>query len=88
VKKNIVERTCIVCRQKGDKDNFIRFVRGNDGVISLDKTQKKSGRGCYVCASDCCIEKFKKTKALNRAFKTNVPEETYDRLLQELSMAE
>ena len=80
--KKIVERTCIVCRRKDDKNNFIKIVRNKNGQIELDSHQNKNGRGCYLCNNSDCIEKLKKTKALNRVYKINLQEETYDRVLQ------
>ena len=78
--KTIPERTCIVCRKKGDKKAFIRIVKTKDGIF-LDKTGKLAGRGAYICDSADCITKCKKTHALNRAFKQEVSEETYTELV-------
>ena len=78
--KTIPERTCIVCRTKGDKKSFIRIVKTKDGIF-LDKTGKLAGRGAYICDSLACINKCKKTHALNRAFKQEVSEETYIELV-------
>lgn len=78
--KTIPERTCIVCRKKGDKKAFIRIVKTKDGIF-LDKTGKLAGRGAYICDSADCINKCKKTHALNRAFKQEVSEETYTELV-------
>ena len=79
--KKIPERTCIVCRKKGDKPDFIRIVKTQDGIF-LDKTGKLAGRGAYICDSIDCINKCKKTRALNRAFKQEVSEETYGELVK------
>lgn|GEM_PF-213722 len=74
-------RMCCVCRVRKEDSRY--FVR-----ISRDKTDKtgeftwsigtKNGRGAHVCLT--CIEKCVKTRALNRSFKTQVPQEIYDRL--------
>ncbi len=79
--KNIPERTCIVCRKKGDKKGFIRIVKNKDGIF-LDKSGKIAGRGAYICDSADCLAKCKKTKALNRAFKQEISEETYLNLIE------
>lgn len=78
--KKIPERTCIVCRKKGDKSSFIRIVKTKDSIV-LDKTGKVAGRGAYICDSIECINKCKKTHALNRAFKQEVCEQTYTDLI-------
>ena len=75
----IITRTCNVCRTKNDKKNLVRFVRNKNGEISFDKNQKMDGRGCYVCSE--CLDKMKKSRVLNRAYKINVSESEYDRLI-------
>lgn len=79
--KKIPERTCIVCRAKGDKSSFIRIVKTQNGIF-LDKTGKLAGRGAYLCDKLECLQKCKKTHALNRAFKQEISEETYNQLLE------
>lgn len=83
--KKIPERTCIVCRTKADKTNFIRIVKTPDEQFKLDKTGKLNGRGAYICNSAECINKCAKSKALNRAFKTNVSEQTYLDILKDFN---
>lgn len=69
------QRTCLGCKNKTDKTELIRIVKcGNE--IHLDFSKNASGRGAYVCNNLECIEKCFKTKALNRSFKCNVPEQT------------
>ncbi len=71
------ERMCIACRQMKDKKELLRIVKNKDGVISIDLTGKQNGRGAYVCKNTECLNKLKKQKSLNRAFKSNVDEEVY-----------
>lgn len=84
MKNNPVLRTCIVCKNKDDKNNFIRIVRNKNNEFSIDKSSKKNGRGCYVCNNTDCVQKLKKTHALNRAYKVNISEEIYDNILQQI----
>ena len=81
--KKIPLRMCIVCRQMKDKKELIRIVKNTEGKVFLDKTFKADGRGAYVCASEECIAKCVKTRALNRAYKQPVAQEHYDNLLKE-----
>ena len=81
--KVIPQRTCIVCRTKQDKGNFIRIVRKTDGSFVLDKTGKVNGRGAYICNSRDCIEKCVKTHALNRAFKQEIDSSAYEALIRQ-----
>ena len=68
-------RMCCVCRERKDARYFVRISRDENGKFAINK---KNGRGCHVCPA--CIEKCVKTRALNRSFKTNVPQEIYDTL--------
>ncbi len=81
--KHIPERTCIVCRKKADKNNFLKLVKNAGGKISIERETKLEGRGAYICKNEQCILKARKTKALSRAFKTNVSEELYEELENE-----
>ena len=83
-KNNEKLRTCIVCREKKDKSFLTRVVKNKDGDVSVDQTGKMNGRGCYICKSNDCAEKLKKVRALNKAFKTNISEEIYDKIRNEL----
>jgi len=81
--KTIPQRTCIVCKQKGDKSNFVRIVKTPSGEIAIDKTGKLNGRGAYVCDNIECIKKAQKTHALNRAFKCEISDEVYQKLVED-----
>ena len=70
-------RMCIVCRQMKPKQELVRVVKNKDGEIFIDTTFKANGRGAYVCKDQQCITKCVKTKMLNKAFKSPVPEESY-----------
>ena len=71
-------RTCIVCRTKGEKDNFIKIVKNKDGTVAIEKDKKLEGRGAYLCKSEECAKKCQKTKALNRVFKTEIQQNIYE----------
>lgn len=71
---------CIACREMADKNSLVRVVKSKDGSFSVDTTGKMSGRGSYVHAKSECIAKLKKTKMLNKAFKTLIPDEIYEEL--------
>lgn len=86
--KKIPLRQCIGCGESREKNNLIRIIKTPEGLIELDKTGKKNGRGAYLCASQDCLNKVMKTKGLDRAFKMTVPKEIYDKLSKELSELE
>ncbi len=54
--KHIPQRTCVACRQKRDKKDLIRLVRTNDGVVEVDASARKPGRGAYLCPRKSCWE--------------------------------
>lgn len=84
--KKSPQRMCIACRTMRDKRELIRIVKSPEGIISLDFTGKKNGRGAYVCPSEACINKCRKAKLLNRAFSSQVDNEVYDNLIKELKL--
>ena len=77
-------RMCIVCRDRSDKKELVRVVGNKNGEVFLDKTGKANGRGAYICKSKDCFDKLKKTRALNRAFKCEIPLEIYEKLREEI----
>ena len=75
-------RMCCVCRQMKPKDQLIRVVKNKDNEIFVDNTKKADGRGAYVCNEQECLNKLKKIKGLNKAFKGNIPDEIYEELIK------
>ena len=78
--RKIPMRTCIACRTEKPKKELIRIVKTKDGVFSLDRTGKVSGRGAYLCDDKACALKIISKKLLARAFEMEVPLEVYDNL--------
>ena len=66
------------------KPELIRVVRTPEGEVKLDRRGKLPGRGAYVCANPDCLKKAIKTRALDRALETKVPEELILKLNEEL----
>jgi uncharacterized protein len=62
---------------------MVRVVRTPEGNVELDLTGKKNGRGAYLCGKLDGFYKAKKSRALDRALKFNIPPEVYDQLEQE-----
>ena len=77
MQKKIPMRQCLGCREMKPKKELIRVVRSPEGSISLDFRGKANGRGAYVCPDTACLKKAMKSKALERAFETAIPEEIY-----------
>ena len=71
------QRMCIACRQMFDKKDLKRIVKNSDGQIFVDMSGKANGRGASICSSKECMQKLKKQKLLNKAFKCAVDEKVY-----------
>ena len=84
MEKKIPMRQCLGCREMKPKRELIRVVRSPEGEISLDFRGKAPGRGAYLCPDPQCLKKAIKARALERAFSTQIPEEIYARLEQEM----
>ncbi len=84
VKKKIPERRCIGCGEKHPKPELLRVVRSPDGVVSVDLTGKKSGRGAYVCRSAMCLKKAIKKGQLARNLECEIPDSVASRLSSEI----
>ncbi len=78
--KHVPLRTCVVCRNQKEKSELVRIVKAKDGRIFVDDGGRAEGRGAYVCKCESCMTDALKKKALNRVFKTQIPQETYDAL--------
>ena len=76
------KRMCLITRQMKPKSELIRLVR-LDGKIVVDKKQKIQQRGFYVSRDAETLKNLKKSKALNRALKCEVPESIYDEVMKE-----
>ena len=66
------------------KRELIRAVKSPEGVISLDFGGKSPGRGAYICRNADCLKKAIKGRALERALSSQIPQEVYDRLSEQM----
>ena len=87
MQKKIPQRQCMGCRERKNKRDLIRVVRGTDGNVSLDFGGKMNGRGAYICPNPECLKKVRKSKGLDRSLEVTIPEEVYDRLEKEMESA-
>ena len=85
--KKIPLRMCIGCREMKPKAQLDRIVRKPDGEIVIDKTNKVSGRGAYICKCTDCLEIAEKINALAHTFSQSVDREIYSRLAKEREQA-
>lgn len=80
INKKKPARTCIVCNEQKEKRELLRIVKSKDGVIEVDLTGKKNGRGAYICRKEECLEKLIKTKKLEKVFETEISSELYENI--------
>ncbi len=82
--KRVPMRTCIVCRNKSEKNDLVRISCDKNKNVKIDFDGTHPGRGAYVCGEEC-LKKAIKTGALNRAFKCSVPQDVYRYLEEEIA---
>ena len=82
--KKVPIRQCVGCREHRPKKELIRVVRSPEGAVSLDLRGKANGRGAYLCRNAECLKKAIRSRALDRAFSAEVPQEVADALLREM----
>jgi predicted RNA-binding protein YlxR (DUF448 family) len=70
---HVPERTCVLTRRKGTKEELIRLALSPDGEVAPDVRARAPGRGAWIGVSrtelDSANEKGKLKAALQRAFK-------------------
>lgn len=71
-------RRCIACNEQKEKNELLRIVKSKDGIIEIDLTGKKNGRGAYICRNEECLNKIIKTKKLERVFEKNIDKDFYE----------
>lgn len=82
--KKVPLRKCVGCEEMKPKKELIRVLKNKDGEIAVDVTGKAGGRGAYLCKSKECLSEAYKTKRLNRALESNIPEDIYSKLDEEM----
>ena len=86
--KKIPVRQCLGCREMKPKPELIRVVRSPEGEVSLDFKGKKPGRGAYVCPDPACLQKARKSRALERAFSAPLPDAVWAALEEQMKAGE
>lgn len=79
-KKKIPMRRCIASNEMKPKKEMIRIVRTPEGILEIDPSGKKNGRGAYISLEPELVEKAKKSNLLERQFEVKVSETFYQEL--------
>ena len=80
------QRSCIACGKQAGKAELMRIVRDPSGAVSFDKTGRAPGRGAYVCSEECFAAACKRKK-LDRALRTTLEGDVYERIAAEVAAA-
>ena len=76
----IPQRMCIACRVMKDKRELVRCRVTPEGIVEIDPTGKKSGRGAYICSAAECVKRARKNNLLSKALGVEVGPDLYDAL--------
>ena len=82
--RKIPMRMCVGCREMKEKRALLRIVKNAEGAISFDRVGKAPGRGAYICRSKECLQKAIKQRQLERALETQIAQEVYQQLMEEI----
>ncbi|CVH76238.1 RNase P modulator RnpM [Rubneribacter badeniensis] len=80
------QRSCIACGRQADKVALLRIVRDPSGAVAFDATGRAPGRGAYVCSEECFAAACKRKK-LDRALRTTLEGDVYERIAAEVAAA-
>ena len=80
------QRSCIACGRQADKVALLRIVRDPSGAVAFDATGRAPGRGAYVCSEECFAAACKRKK-LDRALRTTLEGNVYERIAAEVAAA-
>ena len=80
------QRSCIACGRQADKVALLRIVRDPSGAVASDATGRAPGRGAYVCSEECFAAACKRKK-LDRALRTTLEGDVYERIAAEVAAA-
>lgn len=78
--RKVPMRTCVVTREKVEKNQLVRVVRTPEGEVVVDITGKMNGKGAYLKLDLSVIEKAHKTNVLGKVLEVEVPDKVYDDL--------
>ena len=80
-------RTCVGCRQRGNRADLIRIVN-NQGFLRVDTQKSLSGRGSWLHPSLKCLETAVERSAFARALKAKMDHEKIEELANFIEQAE
>lgn len=83
--RKIPMRMCVGCREMKPKREMLRVVRSPEGIVSLDTTGKKPGRGAYCCYQAECLKRAIKQGQLSKQLEASLGDEVHDQLVSKMN---
>lgn len=81
--KHLPQRTCLGCRKVKAKQELIRLVHTPDSSVEIDTSEKKVGRGAYLCRVWECWEVGLKGNRLEHALRSRLTEDNREQLIKQ-----
>ncbi len=78
--KKIPMRSCVVTNERLPKNELLRIVRNQDGLVVPDLTGKVNGRGAYIKKDLEVLEKARKSKVLERHLECQIDDTVYEEI--------
>ncbi|MGE5542468.1 MAG: RNase P modulator RnpM [Bacillota bacterium] len=78
--RRVPQRTCVGCLEVKGKKELVRVVRTPEGIVEVDPTGKRAGRGAYLCPDTSCLEKAVKGKRLEKALGVEIGGDVLERV--------
>ncbi|HYK73375.1 MAG TPA: YlxR family protein [Pseudoneobacillus sp.] len=80
--KKVPMRKCVATGEMKPKKELVRIVRSQEGIVSIDLTGKKSGRGAYLSKDIDAILLAKKKNILSNHLQVTIENSIYDELIE------
>ncbi|MDP4127038.1 MAG: YlxR family protein [Bacillota bacterium] len=83
--RKVPMRMCLGCQQMRPKKELLRIVRTPEGIVELDPTGKRNGRGAYICPNSSCFQSAVKEHRFRKAFGEDIGPEVFAHLEGKIS---
>lgn len=78
--KKIPLRTCVITKERLPKKELLRIVRTPEGLVEVDLTGKKNGRGAYIKSDLETLNKARKSKTLEKHLEILINDSVYEEI--------
>jgi predicted RNA-binding protein YlxR (DUF448 family) len=78
--RHVPERTCVGCGAVDAKRGYVRLVRTPEGIVEVDPSGKRNGRGAYLHPTRRCWRAALDSGAVARALKIELDDAVRERL--------